>query len=39
LPKPLARMQNPRSLAPDDGHGRGADPHDQVQPAQRLGTE
>jgi hypothetical protein len=25
-------MQNPRPLAPDDGDGRGADVHDEIEP-------
>ena len=39
LSKPHARMHNPRPVAPDDGHDRGADAHDEIQPGQRLGTE
>ena len=32
LPEPLPRMQNPRPVASDDGHGRRADAHDQIEP-------
>jgi hypothetical protein len=31
LPKPRARMPNPRPLAPDDGHRRGARVRDEVE--------
>ena len=37
LPEPLARMQNPRPLASDDGHGRGADAHNEVEPRPATG--
>ena len=32
LPKSPARMPNPRPVAADDGHGRGPDADDEIQP-------
>jgi hypothetical protein len=31
LPEPLSRMQDARAVAADNGHGRGADAHDEIQ--------
>ncbi len=39
LAEAFPRMRNRGPLAPDDGHGRRADAHHEIEPAQRLGTE